>query len=107
MRKIFLFPLFLMLAGCNDRPDVVPQSNQLAVFPNPAEVEVSILFSNPDNSMYTLVVFDTRGDILLEKNENLAEPTYRVDVSDEPAGTYHVVLEKNNTTIVRQFTKVK
>jgi hypothetical protein len=96
----------LILAACNDKPDISPGNNQLSVFPNPAQYEVNIIFQNPDNSAYTVVVFDTSGDIIFEKNESVAEPTYRVDLSDEPVGTYHVVLRKNNETITRQFIKL-
>lgn len=107
MKIKFLILAILILAACNDKPDVLPENNQLAVFPNPASDFVYISFANTDASAYSVVVFDTKGDIMLEKSENATEPWYQVNVSDEPAGTYHVVLEKNNTTIVRQFSKIK
>jgi uncharacterized protein YcfL len=105
MKIKFLFLAALILVACNDKPDIFPADTQLTVFPNPARYDVNIRFQNPDNSAYTVVVFDTRGDIIFEKNESAAEPAYRVDLADEPVGTYHVVLKKDNETITRQFIK--
>ena len=102
-----LFFVILWIVACNDKPDIHPQTNVLAVYPNPASDMVYISFSNPDNGVYTVTVFDTGGDIMFEVNESAGDPWYQVNVSDEPAGTYHVVLEKNNTTITRQFAKVQ
>lgn len=106
MRTACICILVLMVA-CNDKPDVQPRDNSLAVYPNPVREIAYISFANPDNSNYSVVVFDTKGDVILQKDENLAEPYYQVNVADEPIGTYHVVLKKNSTTIVRQFTKTK
>ena len=97
--------MILILAGCNDKPDIRPADNQLAVFPNPAQDDVNIMFSNPSNGGYTLIVFDTKGEMILEKNESFPEPIYRLNISDEPVGTYHVVLKRDDITIVRQFMK--
>ena len=107
MKLKVLYLLILLLVACNDKPDIRPQNNQFAVYPNPAEDRVNISFANPGNSAYTVVVFDPKGEVLFERDEDLAEPYYHVFLSDEPVGTYHVVLEKNNETIIRQFIKIK
>jgi hypothetical protein len=108
MQRIFfsVFIIFLM-AGCSDKPELVVQSHDLAVFPNPFREDLSILFSNEQNSQYTLRVFDTKGEVLFEKNESFPNGAYRFDLSGEPKGTYHVVLEKDNTTFVRKVTKIE
>ena len=103
---ILVFIIFLM-AGCNDKPELVVQSHDLAVFPNPVRDDLSIVFSNPRNSPYKVVVFDTKGEILFEKNESFPQGAYRIDLSDEPKGTYHVVLEKDNITLVRKVAKIE
>jgi hypothetical protein len=94
MKIKFLFLAALILSACNDKPDISPGNTQLMAFPNPAQYEVNIMFQNHGNSSYTVVVFDTSGDIIFEKNESVAEPSYRVNISDGPVGTYHVVLKK-------------
>ena len=102
------FLLFLgILISCNDKPEFVPQDPNFAVYPNPTTDGLNIAISNPQNSQYHVLVIDTRGEVLLEKKESIAEGYYRVDLQDEPEGTYHVVLEKDNTTIVKRVNKVE
>lgn len=100
------FPALFLLA-CSDKPDIQPQNNQIAVYPNPVVEMAYISFENPDNGPYTLVVFDTKGQIFFEKNEALPQPQYQVNLSGEPKGIYHIILEKGNTTLIRRLVKMQ
>jgi hypothetical protein len=52
-----------------------------------------------------LLVFAPSGDVVFEKNENVSEASYSVDLTDEEAGTYQVVLKRGNETVTTKLLK--
>ena len=107
MQRTCILALMIILTACNDKPEFVVQDPDFAVFPNPAINELNIQISNPQNSHYHVLVIDPKGNVLLEKNESFEEGFYQVFLQNEPEGTYHVVLEKDNTTIVKKVVKIE
>lgn len=105
MRPIPLLFLLLFLFSCNDKPELLSGTNPLNVYPNPVIDIAHINFSNPDNSLYRLQVFDTSGDIIFEKEESASDAEYAVNLSDSRSGTYHVVLKKDDAVFIRKIVK--
>lgn len=105
MKSFSSFFVLLFLFACNDKPELLPRTNPLNVYPNPVIDVAYITFSNPDNSLYQLQVFDTSGDIIFEKKESVADAEYEVNLSDSRSGTYHVVLKKDDSVFIRKIVK--
>lgn len=68
------------------------ETDQLIIFPNP--VSSRLKFSNPDNQLYTISLFDTAGQRLL-KTTNIED---EIDLSGFSRGIYIAMFEKNNST---------
>ena len=106
MKLTLMFICLLLCFGCNQDPEI-PQheSKILRVYPNPADLEVRISISNPGSKAFTLAVFGTRGEVLFEENDSVADGEYHVDLSDEPKGVYDVALKIDGQTLTRKVFK--
>ena len=103
---LILVVFLLTVQACNDKPEYAPETIKLYVFPNPATDLVSIRFMNSEGAPYVIKIFNPDGELIFEKNESLSEPIYNANISTEAEGTYHVVLDRNNTTSVTRFIKI-
>ena len=96
----------MLVASCNDKPEIIPESNQIIVYPNPATDLFTISVHNPNSNPYVLQVFDTHGKIILDKHEGLAVQDYSVPISGMPKGYYHVVYSTGSSTITKKVVKL-
>jgi photosystem II stability/assembly factor-like uncharacterized protein len=79
-------------------------------YPNPFNPTTKIIFSLPENSFASLIVYDMLGremEILL--NEQLGAGTYEAEwnAANEPSGTYFYKLETDNFTQTRKMVLLK
>ena len=80
-------------------------NNKFAVYPNPVVNELHISFDNPATVSFTVKVFDPNAIIIFEKSESLEQARYSVNLSDHSKGTYHVVIESRESTVIRRIFK--
>ncbi|GEO02667.1 hypothetical protein AAE02nite_03310 [Adhaeribacter aerolatus] len=105
-RIITFFMGVLTLTGCNDKPDVQPVNHQLSVYPNPAVQMANISVRGQVNQAFTLQVFNTKGEVILDKKDNQGQQTYTVNLQGEPVGNYQVILKANNQVVKQKLIKL-
>ena len=91
---------FVFLNGCNDKPEVEPATTfDLTVYPNPATQYAIIAVRNQNNKSFTLKVFDTTGDLLLNETGNQGPQDFMLQLSDKPKGKYQVILKTDKAVL--------
>ena len=101
-----LVSLFFLTTGCNDKPEVQPDTNNyLVVFPNPTNANSTIGVRSPGNSSFMLKVFDPKGNVILEKNSQ-GPQYFNISLSEKPAGNYQAILQIDNTVISKTLLKI-
>ncbi len=98
--------LLILLFGCSDKPEAPPNNTQLSVYPNPASTSFNITIHNSAGSPYSIGVYNTRGDITFYQEDNQDMPTYIIDISNSPKGTYEVILKINNEKFIQRLLKI-
>ncbi len=94
------------LTGCNDIPEVKPVDYQvLSVHPNPASEQAFISVGNQINRPYTLQVFDTKGDVILEEKSSNGQ-LFNVTLYNKPVGKYHVVVKTDKVVSTLLLVKI-
>lgn len=107
MKNLVAFTLAIIaVIACNDKPEFLPPQDPLVVYPNPFFNHATISIQNPEANTFHLVVFDSKGRILLEKRESLEEASYTIS-NEEPKGTYKIILEIDGKTFTRTLIKLR
>ena len=79
------------------------ESNGMLIFPNPTNLSFTISFTETQESIKQVCIFDMQGKIML-KQENLSDNT--VNISNLPSGTYIVqVISKSGKNYASKFVK--
>jgi len=109
MKKIFIvFAMALIcLIGCNDKPEIQPTNYEaLSVYPNPALYITNISVGSQINGAFTLQVFNTKGKLILDEKGTQGQQRYSINLADEPAGKYQVILKTDNLTATQTILKL-
>lgn len=95
------------LTGCNDKPEVQPNNYQvLNVLPNPASHVATLSVGSQINQAFTLQVFDTKGQVILEKKGTKGFQQYSLNLTNEPQGNYQVILKTDNMSVTQKLIKL-
>ena len=79
------------------------ENNGMLIFPNPANQSFTISFTETQESVKQLCIFDMQGKIML-RQENLSDNT--VNISNLPSGTYIVqVISKRGKEYTSKLVK--
>ena len=108
-KRIIVFAMgVIAFSGCNEKPDVQPINYPvLSVYPNPATQVAHISVGRQVNQAFTLQVFNTKGDVILEKKVDQGQQqNYSLNLYDKPAGNYQVIFKTENITITRKLLKI-
>jgi len=98
---------FVFLSGCNDKPEVEPANTfDLMVYPNPVVQDATITVKNQNNKSFTLKVFDTTGDLLLDETGNQGQQHFILHLSDKPKGKYQVILKTDQSVFTKTLIKL-
>jgi len=100
--SIFIVIMLCMLIGCS-RPDEYVTDQRLIVFPPPAQVNVTIKVVH-GGSPFNVKAFDNEGKLVLDQTQSASQEEasdFSLQLSGQ--GTYHVILEIENTTITQSF----
>ena len=85
----------------------IPQKAQLALSPNPTQVETTIAFSVPENGWTNLAIYNNTGTLVqqLVENNRLEKGNYNklVSTSSFSEGIYFVVLQTEQEVITRKL----
>jgi hypothetical protein len=101
VRIIFLSIFFI--SACQP-PEFIPDSS-LSVYPNPVLDQAHVLINNPSGARFKLSVFGTRGDILFEESGSATTADYPVNLQDQSAGNFLVILKINGKTVTQKVEK--
>ncbi|WP_221420362.1 Ig-like domain-containing protein [Fulvivirga sp. M361] len=74
----------------------------LSLYPNPANEEMIIRFKQPLQRMTPMVIFDTFGKLVFEKEVAAGTSLFKVDTRTFVPGMYHVKLDLPNGELVKQ-----
>ena len=75
------------------------------VFPNPATDHVSVRFSNPEDALYTISLFDLTGRRLYSIQNNEGRYSLDIDLSALPAGMYALNISSEQMVQTVQVAK--
>ena len=107
IKMICCLLMFAALVGCNNEPDLPDFNNVLHIYPNPVQQEASITIQNPAGEPYKLLVFDTKGKLIFEEDDNERRSDYRLFLGDKPEGIYQVVLRIGIKEYSQNITKIE
>jgi hypothetical protein len=71
--------------------------DDIIVYPNPSSETTNFYFSNPDNSEYTLIIYDCAGRII-NKIANITDNRITLDNDDKQSGLYFYEILKTDGT---------
>lgn len=101
--KGLIFSVFILSFGCSE-PDAPIAISQFSVYPNPATDRAMATIANEDGKPYHLIMFDTKGEIIGEWNDDLTYPTYEIPL--QGSGVYQIILTLDNTTYTQRLIKL-
>ncbi len=90
--------------------NVVPTSENISVYPNPAKDEATLSFSLTDNSDVQVQVVDVTGRVMnTVANEKLdaGTHTFTLNTASYAAGVYNVMIHTEGGTTTERLTVVK
>jgi hypothetical protein len=107
-KRIIVFAMgVIAFSGCNDKPEVQPANyGALSVYPNPATYKAYISVGRQVTQAFTLQVFDTKGQVILEEKGNQGLQNYSVNLKGEPVGNYQIILVTNNKAVKQKLIKI-
>ena len=80
--------------------EVAEKGNPFECFPNPAGTTLTIRFLKDADSKHHLRMFNTLGEVVLERN--ITGPTLSFDVGNLPAGFYCVEISSRNKSFFQK-----
>ena len=83
--------------------ETLPQELKITTYPNPFVTLVNFQFSKPINGQISVFVFDIRGRLIIEKQENGSNSILTLDLSPLPSAEYLVRLSATN---LNYYTKI-
>jgi hypothetical protein len=72
----------------NEQPD--ENNNDVIMYPNPANTEVTFEFNKPINTSYEIQIFNVLGAKTITQNVSTGSVSKEINVSDLPCGIYFV-----------------
>jgi len=79
-------------------------SNEILIYPNPAQTEIIIDASNASSDYEQIKISDVRGKVIFETTLNTNKITV-INLGDFASGIYHVKMDSSSGTTVKQFIK--
>lgn len=78
----------------------------ITIYPNPVRDDLMIKWDNPPQGMISLQLVDATGRIIQQAEQNAAKlGSYRMSMSEIPAGTYMLKISTSNGTAVKAVLK--
>jgi hypothetical protein len=108
MKKILIaFIASALFTACNNKPDVAPGSSPLlAVYPNPTPFDAHFVVQNNGSQPYSLLVYDSRGEKVLDQSVPPGRQQYHLLLQNAPKGTYHAILNTPTAVYRQKFAKI-
>ena len=87
---------------------LIKNSDQLKISPNPIQGQASIQINNEDNGIQKIMIFDLKGLLLWEKDILKETGTHEelINFNTFRPGTYILKVESNNSTLVKPIIKI-
>lgn len=108
MNRNLIYPItfLLLIISCNNKTEIIPSTQYLDIFPNPATDYVDIIVSEiPNNQTWTLKMFDPKAEVIFESNSALSDERFRIDLTNKPKGNYYIVLQAGSVTKRQKLIK--
>ena len=83
-------PIIFVLVSNND----FITKEDIKIYPNPAQNELTIDFQNIENNVYQLEIYSIEGRIFY--SQYLYQPKTKIDITDISDGLYNIILKKEN-----------
>jgi hypothetical protein len=108
MKKLLIaFVACTIFTACNNKPEVAPGSSPLlTVYPNPAPFNAQFVVQNNSSQPYSLLVYDSRGEKVLDQTVPPGRQQYSLPLQNAPKGTYHAILKTPAAVYRQKFAKI-
>lgn len=82
---------------------------RLNVFPNPSQGEFNLKFFLPNNAPTSIRIFNSNGQLIYSNDLGNFEGEFmeRFDLTDNPAGTYYLMIQQNELSITKKVIIVR
>ena len=82
---------------------------RLNVFPNPSQGEFNLKFFLPNNAPTNIRIFNSNGQLIYSNDLGNFEGDFmeRFDLTDNPAGTYYLMIQQNDLSITKKVIIVR
>lgn len=82
---------------------------RLNVFPNPSQGEFNLKFFLPNNAPTNIRIFNSNGQLIYANDLGNFEGDFmeRFDLTDNPAGTYYLMIQQNDLSITKKVIIVR
>lgn len=82
---------------------------RLNVFPNPSQGEFNLKFFLPNNAPTNIRIFNSSGQLIYSNDLGNFEGDFmeRFDLTDNPAGTYYLMIQQNDLSITKKVIIVR
>lgn len=114
------YAVIVSQGGCSDTSDCMAitsvgaaysvPTTPVSLYPNPAQSSIRLSFSLDKGSSATISIFSMEGRELIKKQMDtlpVGQQTIRMDVSDLPAGLYHVLLVADNKRAMKKMALIR
>ncbi len=82
---------------------------RLNIFPNPSQGEFNLKFFLPNNAPTNIRIFNSNGQLIYSNDLGNFEGDFmeRFDLTDNPAGTYYLMIQQNDLSITKKVIIVR
>ncbi len=89
---------------------ILPEKEQLTIYPNPTNNILTITYSAPDAGQVNIKIMNSVGVVVKSIQKNLAKQApgkTEVDVKNLSNGLYYVIVRSGTKTYTKNFIKIK
>lgn len=97
-------PISIHVKDLNLSSELENIENNIEIFPNPANNELSILFKSTDLKTVNIGIYDITGRIV-EEVKTMNQNLYTLDISNLKSGLYYCKFSVNNEFVTKKFIK--
>jgi hypothetical protein len=107
-RFSLLIVIATLLSGCNDKPEGAEvEFSAFAAFPNPASSVIVVSVQNDSADDYHVSVVNPYGETIFDEKVNPGwDEDFNVNIREEKAGYFFVILHTGKETFTRKILKL-
>lgn len=97
--------MLLIIVGCKDNSETPQPSSLVAAYPNPMKNMMFVTVNNNSGASAQLIVFDPKGDIVVDDTFSDGFTRIQLDVSNLPDGRFHIICKADGQVHTTEVLK--